>query len=523
MARPRVGKSLSELWDFLVGTARARPDACAAVDGSRRFTWRETHARVVALAISLRSRGLNPSDRVAVLDHNSIEVIELTFAAAGAGLVLCPLNPRLTARELADILTDAEPRLLFHRTAQAERVSAALARIPRAHPRPTPLRIEDPSAALDSDPQSGPFLPHPARPEEVAQLYYTSGTSGRSKGVMLTHGNLAAHARACVGELQLSSSDVWGHFAPLFHLADAWATLAITLAGGRHVLVPKFEAQAVLQSLREEAVTLTNLVPTMIVRLLEAARNDPPGPLALRLCLSGGAPIAPAVVLRLIEQLGCDYAQTYGMTETCPFLTISSLAPHHAALSEEDRLIKRSKTGRAFAGVELEVVDEQGQLVPHDERSVGEIRVRGASVSPGYWKRPQETAAAFREGWLWTGDLAVVDEEGYLTIVDRKKDVILSGGETIYSTEVEKALHEHPDLLEAAAFGLPDAEWGEVVCAALVLRPGCRVDDDQLMRHLRERLAGFKCPRRLFRLDALPRTASGKIKKADLRSDYSPR
>jgi acyl-CoA synthetase (AMP-forming)/AMP-acid ligase II len=497
---------------------------------------------VRSLASGLTARGLRRGDRLAILDDNSLEFFELVFAAAGAGLVLCPLNPRSTARELAIVLDEAEPRLVACRAELAGRVEEARV-LSKLATRAGPATRSLDRLWLDEDPHAsgGSAGPSPDtytaclaadarefRPAEVgagdlAQLYFTSGTSGRPKGVMLTHGNLAAHAAACVAELRLCASDVWGHFAPMFHLADAWAVLALTSAGGSHVLVPRFDAGRVWAAMHEHRVTLTNLVPTMIVRLLEEVGNRPRRPPALRLCLSGGAPIAPAVVRRLVEELGCEYAQTYGMTETCPFLTISLLGEQHAALGEAERMRLRAKTGRPFAGVELEVLDADGRPVARDERAVGEIRVRGASVSPGYWRRPEETAAAFRDGWLYTGDLAVVDREGYLTIVDRKKDVILTGGETVYSTEVEKALHEHPDVFETAAFGLPDPEWGEIVCAAVVARAGKQVTEAELVDHLRARLSAFKCPKRFFHPESLPRTASGKISKAALRERYSPR
>jgi acyl-CoA synthetase (AMP-forming)/AMP-acid ligase II len=211
------------------------------------------------------------------------------------------------------------------------------------------------------------------------------------------------------------------------------------------------------------------------------------------------------------------------MTETSPFLTISLLCEHHRSLPEAEQLAVRAKTGRTFGPVELEVVDADDRCVARDERTVGEIRVRGPTVSPGYWHRPEETRAAHRGGWLYTGDLAVIDGEGYLSIVDRKKDMILSGGENVYSTEVENALYEHEAVMEAAAFGLPDREWGEIVCAAVVLRGGRSTQAYELIEHCRARLARYKCPRQLFLAEELPRTGSGKIKKHALRELYSPR
>jgi len=217
---------------------------------------------------------------------------------------------------------------------------------------------------------------------------------------------------------------------------------------------------------------------------------------------------------------GGEYVQTYGMTETSPYLTLSLLAPHLRALPPDQQFRYRARTGRPFCTVDLRVVGEDGRDVPADDRTVGEIRVRGPSVTPGYWEDPAATAEAFVDGWLCTGDLAVIDGEGYVDIVDRKKDMILSGGENVYSTEVENALYEHPAVLEAAVFGVPDERWGEAVAAAVVLRDGAAVDADALIDHCKQQLARYKAPKRVWFLDELPKTGSGKITKAALRERY---
>ena len=364
---------------------------------------------------------------------------------------------------------------------------------------------------------AGDFVPAALAPDAVAQIYFTSGTTGRPKGVMLTHRNVVSHADAAIGELALSSSDVWAHAAPMFHLADAWATLAITGVGGVHAMLPKFEARAALELFQRERATITNLVPTMlnlVVRHPDARAFDLS---SLRLMLSGGAPIAPALVRETLELFGCDYAQTYGMTETSPYLTISLLKESLRGLPEDERFRYVCKTGRAFAGVELRIVGDDGRDVPTDERTVGEIRVRGASVTPGYFEDAEATREAFEDGWLKTGDLAVIDREGYVTVVDRRKDVIKTGGEAVYSTEVEAVLSAHPAVLEVAVFGVPDPLWGESVRAAIVLRSGARAEAEELVAACRAALAGYKVPRSIVFLEELPRTGSGKIAKRLLR------
>jgi acyl-CoA synthetase (AMP-forming)/AMP-acid ligase II len=360
---------------------------------------------------------------------------------------------------------------------------------------------------------------HPTRAEDPAQLYFTSGTTGSPKGVILTQGNVLAHAVMTVAELGLGESEVWAHVAPMFHLADAWATFAITAVGGCHVFLRRFDARAALDLLERERVTVTNLVPTMLNRVVrepDAARRDLRG---LRLLMSGGAPIAPETVRAVVETFGCTYVQTYGMTETSPYLTFSLLTERQRELPAADRLRIAARTGRPVLGLELRVVDDSGLPVPPDDASVGEIQVRGPTVTPGYWNDPEATAAAFTDdGFLRTGDLATVDPGGSVRIVDRRKDVILSGGETVYSTEVEFRLHEHPAVLEAAVYGLPDADLGERVCAAVALRPGAAAGEGELIAFCRDRLAGFKSPKAIRLVDALPRLGSGKVDKRALRA-----
>jgi acyl-CoA synthetase (AMP-forming)/AMP-acid ligase II len=415
--------------------------------------------------------------------------------------VFVPLNTRLSPRELAAIAADSTPRLLLH----------------GADPPPDLALPAHPVADLVATGDAARFSPATVGPAHVAQLYYTSGTTGRPKGVMLTHGNVAAHARAAVRELGLTATDRWAHVAPMFHLADAWATFAVTLVAGQHVFLPRFTPAAALALLADHSITITNLVPTMMLNLMLAEPGASDRGYALRAMLSGGAPIAPETVRRIIDTFRCDYVQNYGMTETSSYLTLSLLDDAQRRLPAEDQLRIKCRTGRPFLGVELMVVDDRGP-VPRDDRTVGEVRVRGATVTPGYWQDPAATAAAFdADGFLRTGDLATIDASGSIRIVDRRKDVIKTGAETVYSTEVEHALHEHPAVLECAVYGVPDAVWGERVAAAVVLHPGVTADADELIAFCRQRIAHFKAPRLVRFLSELPKTGSGKIQKRLLR------
>jgi len=365
-----------------------------------------------------------------------------------------------------------------------------------------------------------PLPDPPTKDDDIAQLYYTSGTTGRPKGVMLSHKNVATHALGTIAEIHLIDCDVWVHVAPLFHLADAWATWAVTWVGGTHVLVREFDAKIVLETIEKEKVTLTNLIPTMLNLMVNYPGVGRFDYSSLRVLLSGGAPIAPEVVRKIVETFKCDYIQTYGMTETSPYLTLSILKEHLKKLSDEDQLRFKSKTGREFIGVNLKVVNEQGKEIKKDEKEVGEIIVKGDIVTKGYWKLPEETKKSIRDGWLYTGDMAVMDEDSYVTIVDRKKDMILTGGENVYSTEVENVLYMHPAILECAVIGIPDQKWGEAVKGFVVLKSGQKATEEEIIQFCKERLAHYKAPKSIDFIGVLPKTGSGKIHKKGLRDKY---
>ncbi len=508
---------------LLARAARLHPKNAAIVDRGAVVDYAAFHARSTRLAAHWRGLGLAPGDRVSVLCWNRSEFLEAYFAGAFAGLVVNPLNVRLSAAEQVEVLRDCGSRHLIAQAAFAPLVAEMLALgapVERVTWIGGSATVSVPSVEYECALRAAPGAFTAVEPagDAPAHLYYTSGTTGRPKGVILTHRNVVTHALGTLAELGISERDTWAHVAPLFHLADAWATFAVTWAGGRHAHLERFEARAALELMERERVTITNLIPTMLNLMVAdetAAARDWSG---LRAILSGGAPIAPEVVRRIVETFRCEYVQTYGMTETSPYLTLSLLKEHLKRLPLDEQMRYRAKTGRAFATVELRVVGEDGREVPADEKTVGEIRVRGETVTPGYWNRPEETAAAFQDGWLKTGDLAVIDGEGYVTIVDRAKDMIITGGEKVYSTEVEHVLYAHPAVLEAAVYGAPDPVWGESVCAAVVLRPGRATEAGEIVAFCRARLTHYKAPKHVQFLPELPRTGSGKIAKRLLRA-----
>ena len=503
------------------------PDKTAVVDSGHTYTYSQLGERVAGLARFFQSRGIKPGDRISVLEVNSHAFLEIYYAAAGIGAVLNPLNYRLAPKEIAYILRDAGSRWLLANTQFTSQVRGLLEE-------DTPLAgifwIGEPQALAGQiachdyetaiETHNGHFDPVATREDDVAHLYYTSGTTGRPKGVMLTHKNVCLHALGTIAELKLVDSDIWGHIAPMFHLADAWATFAFTWVGARHVMVGQFEPETVMSAIETEHITLSNLIPTMLNLMIKHPRIGDFDFSSLRVILSGGAPIAPQVVRSIMESFGCDYIQTYGMTETSPYLTFSILKQHLLDLSAEDQLKFKSKTGRPFMGVELKVVDKNAIPVTADDQQVGEIWVRGDTVTTGYWNLPDETKQAFTDGWLRTGDLAVVDTEGYVNIVDRKKDMIVTGGENVYSTEVENVLYMHPKVLEAAVFGVPDDMWGEAVTAAVVLRQDETADETEIIEFCKKYQASYKTPKSIIFLPELPKTGSGKITKKALRDPY---
>ncbi|MBC8277513.1 MAG: long-chain-fatty-acid--CoA ligase [FCB group bacterium] len=515
------------IWEMFSKAVAGYPDKIGVVNGEGSCTYRELNTRIQALGGFFRSCGIKAGDRISILDYNSLPFYEAYFAAAGIGAILNPLNYRLSANELYFIINDAGSKWLIANSEFHNQVIALLQTKTCLHGiiwisgKPD-IEIESESHDYNEVVTSqSEFTPAIVTPADIAHLYYTSGTTGKPKGVILNHNNVCRHAEGAVKEFALSEKDRWGHIAPMFHLADAWAVFAITMVGGCHVIQPGFDALKTLALIEDENITISNLIPTMLNLMVKHPRVHEFDLSSLRVMLSGGAPIAQEVVRNIMQVFGCDYIQTYGMTETSPYLTLSILKDHLRALPPEDQFRYKAKTGRPFITVDLKVVTEEGTEITPDDEEAGEIWVKGETITPGYWNLPEETETAFSDGWLKTSDLATIDGEGYVNIVDRKKDMIISGGENIYSIEVENVLYQHPQVLEAAVFGLPDEIWGEIVTAAIVLRPGESVSDAEIIEFCDDKIAGFKIPRSIFFIEELPKTGSGKIRKRELAVKYS--
>jgi len=501
----------------------------AIVDGDVKYTYRQFGERVAALSQALSKLGISKGETVAIVCPNTHHYMEAYYACAVSGMVLNPLNFRLAAKEISSILADSSARAIIVHRDFVELFSQAMSYgdiegfdnviFIGEGKLETTLKLHQYESLISRN--DGCAMPDISiAGSDLAQLYYTSGTTGRAKGVMLTQENVTSHALFSIPEFELSDADTWAHIGPMFHLVDAWAVFACTWVGARHVFAPYFKAEAVLDLFEKEKVTKTALVPTMLNALINDASVSKRSFPHLQVLTTAGSPVAPEIVKRTCETFGCKYWQFYGMTECSPLLTISKPMAHMNDWDAEKLLAITSRTGRTVLGVELRVVKDDGTEVNRNDAEVGEIVVRGPSITPGYWKQKDATDATIIDGWLHTGDLAVVDSEGYVNIDNQKKDMIITGGENVYSTEVEYALYEHPDVVECAVFGIPDKEWGEKVKAVIVKRSGSNITEADVIAVVRSRLTAYKAPRSIQFIEALPKTGSGKIYKKGLRDEY---
>jgi fatty-acyl-CoA synthase len=512
---------------FLRRATRLFPEKIAVVDGAKRYTYRTLAARVNRLSNALRQLGVRQGDTVAVLSPNGHRMLEAFFAVPQLGAVLTPLNYRLTTPEFRYILEHSETVVVLIDWEYAHQLAPAVGQLPSIRHYLLLRDGEEPTARLPADDYetvlaaASPEFPEPVDIAEtdVATLNYTSGTTARPKGVMLSHRACATSVINFLTALHVRATDVYLHTLPMFH-ANGWGGLwAVAGVGGTQVCLRKVEAATIFQLMQHEGVTLACAAPTVLVTLAtyEKAREYRLAP-GVRIG-TGGAPPA-AAVLRNMEALGIEVTHLYGLTETGPFLTACEWQPAWNALDVGERYRLKARQGIAQLLTDVRVMDEHLCEVPMDGTTVGEIVARGNNVMDGYYKQPEETAKVMRGGWFHTGDLAVVHPDGYIEIVDRAKDVIVSGGENISSVEVESMLYEHPAVLEAAVVGIPDSKWGEVPKALVVLKPGQCASEPELITFCRDRMAHFKAPRSVEFLESLPKTATGKVQKFTLRERY---
>jgi fatty-acyl-CoA synthase len=509
------------------------PDKVGVVCGERRLTYAEFAERTSRLAGALVAAGAMPGDRIAFLSTNCHRLLEGYYGVLEAGCVLLPLNIRLGAQELAFVLNDARARFLFVESSFLPLVESFRRMVPSIE---TFLLLDGQQQADWLSPGNYDHLLSVSPPfqcdftqideDSLAELFYTSGSSDRPKGVMLTHRNVYLHALSVIAASQTSPStleemsckSVLLHTIPLFH-ANGWGTAhSITVVGGTHVMIRHFNPVEVFNLIERERVTTCAMVPTMVTALVNSPARTNYDLKSLQILIIGGAASSPTLVKEVEDKLGCVCISGYGLTETCPTLAKSPVKSDIPL--EGQRYLRQAMTGFAIPGVELRVVGPNGKDVPHDGTAMGEIVARGDGVMEGYWGQAEATAAAMEGGWFHTGDVARLDRYNYIQIVDRKKEIIVSGGENISSLEVEKVLFAHPDVYEAAVIPVPDEKWGEVPKALVVLKPGSQVGEDEILEFCRSVMSHFKCPRSVEFFESLPKTGTGKVLKRELRQKY---
>jgi long-chain acyl-CoA synthetase len=511
-----------DLQQILDHAVRYYPDRTAAVCGSTRLSYRGLAERVRRLCHGLQGLGIRKGDRLAILMYNCHRYFELYYATPEMGALAVPLNIRLSASEIAYILKDSGSNTLFVGPEFLPLLAEIRDQLPDLRhcvftgDEAPPEGFVGYERLLDG--ARADISPASVGPDDLAALFYTSGTTGHPKGVMLSHANLLANAYHVLAGLDWLDGEVYLHACPMFHIADGPTSHFITWLGGTHIIIPGFKPDLALEVMEREGVSATLLIPTMINFLIHHPDVGKRDLRTLRRIAYGGAPMPAELARQAMQTLACDFIHLYGLTEAAPLLTF--LPPQeHVAEGPPAKLRRLLSCGRAILGTRVRVVNGGGLEVQPGE--VGEIIAKGPNIMAGYWNKPEETAAALRDGWLYTGDLATVDAEGFIYIVDRKKDMIITGGENVFSTEVENALYTHPAILEAAVVGVPDATWGEAIKAIVVLKPGLQATPADIIEHCRSGMAHFKVPRSVDFVDgALPKSGSGKILKRELREKY---
>ena len=490
----------------------------ATIFGDRRHDYRTFAARTAKLAGALCDLGISAGDRVAILALNSDRYLEYFFACWTIGAVVVPLNIRWAAEELIMALQDSGALLLFiddaflHLCEQFMAASPAVRDVVymgegnrRGTRRDYEEMIDAASPAVDAG----------AGGDDLAGIYYTGGTTGRSKGVMLSHRNFVYNAVNYAATVGFGTDTHWLHLAPMFHIADANGILTATMVGGTHSFLPSFKPEEAMVLIQNNKINFSLFIPTMINMLVNhpaLADYDLSSPMR---CQFGGSPMPESVLRQAMKVLpSWKFIHSYGMTELSPFATALEITPE-MLLEPHSRLLL--SCGRGAVGCEARIVDDRGNILPPGQ--VGELIVRGDNVMLGYWQRPEETAATLKDGWMHTGDLAHIDEDGYIFIVERLKDMIITGGENVYPAEVEQVVHRLPDVLECAVIGLPDEKWGERVHAVVRCVPGSTLSAPEIVEHCRKHLGGYKCPRGVtFRNEPMPLTGASKIRKNVLRA-----
>jgi fatty-acyl-CoA synthase len=496
----------------------------AVFSEDRALTYSELNERVNRLSDGLRKLGAGKGDRIAYLAPNSIEMLEGFYGVFQIGGVMVPLNIRLKPEDYVFILNHSESKVLFvdqdlyHLILPIKDQLQSVEKIIVHYKEDSVDEVGYDEWLAQNSPDS--FLREELDENDVCSLLYTSGTTGNPKGVMLTHRNNYLHALSTMHHLRVSDEDVLLHVLPMFHVNGWGSPFYYTANGAAQVCLRKTTPETIFSALEKHKVSVMHMAPTVLNSLLQYYEKTSPAiSQQVRVVIAGSAP-PPAFVTRVEKELGWEFIQVYGMTESSPLSTISTVRSQlkHLPLDEQYRM--KAKAGIPMISCQVKVVNGLGEEVAHDGTEIGEVITRSNGVMKGYWKNEEATMETIRNGWLHTGDMATVDRYGNIDIVDRKKDVIISGGENISSIEVEGVLYDHPAVLEAAVIAVPHEKWGETPHAYIVLRENEEVTEEELVNFSREKLAHFKAITGVTFVKELPKTASGKIQKVHLRNEY---
>ncbi|AKH98853.1 acyl-CoA synthetase (AMP-forming)/AMP-acid ligase II [Hoeflea sp. IMCC20628] len=505
------------LADMLDNNALKFPDHTAFVFGKQRVTHAEFRSRAARLASAWQRLGLKRQDRVGILSQNRMEFQEVYGSCEMAGFITATVNWRLAIPEMVYIINDGGAKVLVFEAAYAETVAAMKDQLTSVeHYVCIGGDAEGASAYEDvlagGDSEGAPFRP---KPDDIAYLIYTSGTTGRPKGVMLTHAGQCAAAEILGSDQRMCADDRILIMMPLFHIGAKVIQLSQHWRAGTVVLLPSFDPEAILDAIEDEKITVTHMAPTMIQMLLESPRAGATDTSSLRMIVYAAAPMPLPVLKHGLKVFGPVFQQQFGQTEG---LGTTLLAHQHKPNGNARDLEILTSVGQASPRVGLRIVDDAGKDLPTGE--VGEILLTSPGVMKGYWNNTAATIDTLRDGWVHTGDVGKVDHEGFLYLVDRKKDMIISGGENIYSREVEEAVILHDQVSEVAVIGVRDAKWGEAVMAIVVLKPGAKVSAEDLIEHCKTQIASYKKPRHITFVDEIVKLPSGKIDKVRLRQLY---
>jgi acyl-CoA synthetase (AMP-forming)/AMP-acid ligase II len=508
-----------QLTQSLHRLAASRPDDVATICGGRRHTFAQVESRVARLAGALQKLGVAAGDRVGILAGNSDRYIETYMAVAWAGAAINPINTRWSAAEIAYSLDDCDTRVLLIDDAflallpQLRAASRSLATVIHVGDEPTPEGLLAYEALVDS---AAPAADARRGGADLAGVFYTGGTTGFPKGVMLSHDALCHNGLVAVSEGMARAGQIGLHAAPLFHIAAITLMNALWAVGGTHVALSPFTPLGVLQAIEREQVNTVVLVPTMIQMVVDHPEAIGYDLSSLQVLGYGASPISEALVERATRLLPhTDFMQAYGMTELAPIVSMLPPALHTEAGRRRGKI---RSAGQPVLGVQLRIVDAEGGDV--SQGGCGEIVVRSPAAMLGYWNKPGETSTALRDGWMHTGDAGRVDEDGFLFVMDRVKDMIITGGENVYSTEVEQAVAKHLAVAACAVIGVPDEEWGERVHAVVVLKPGASATAQEIRDHCKAHIGAYKCPRSVDFVAALPVSGAGKVLKTKLREPF---